>query len=124
MKVLGRIFLKSRKERRKDVKTERRKDGKTERRKDRKTEIRSFFVRCRRTYVLKKTFRVSYILLITLSSFDSYKTTFNLNKLALYFLLNIFSYKPWNMETHPQRPRTLFSKSESLPLASHFYIQL
>ena len=29
MKVLGRIFLNSRKERRKDGKTERRKDGKT-----------------------------------------------------------------------------------------------
>ena len=39
MKVLGRIFLNSRK----DVKTERRKDGKTE-----------FFVSCRRTYVLNK----------------------------------------------------------------------
>ena len=34
MNVLGRIFLKSRKERRKDAKTERRKDVKTERRKD------------------------------------------------------------------------------------------
>ena len=43
MNVLGRIFLNSRKERRKDVKTERRKDVKTE---------RVFFVRCRRTYVL------------------------------------------------------------------------
>ena len=39
MKVLGRIFLNSRKEGRKDVKTERRKDG-------------GFFVSCRRTYVL------------------------------------------------------------------------
>ena len=38
MNVLGRIFLNSRKERRKDVKTD-------------------FFVRCRRTYVLKKTLR-------------------------------------------------------------------
>ena len=38
MKVLGRIFVKSRKERRTDVETER----------------WSFFVRCRRTYVLKK----------------------------------------------------------------------
>ena len=37
MKVLGRIFLNSRKEGRKDVKTERRKDVKTERRKDGKT---------------------------------------------------------------------------------------
>ena len=36
MNVLGRIFLKSRKERRKDGKTDR----------------RSFFVSCRRTYVL------------------------------------------------------------------------
>ena len=34
MNVLGRIFLNSRKDRRKDVKTERRKDVKTERRKD------------------------------------------------------------------------------------------
>ena len=42
MKVLGRIFLNSRKEIRKDGKTEGRKDGKTE----------FFFVRCRRTYVL------------------------------------------------------------------------
>ena len=55
MKVLGRIFLNSRKERRKDGKTERRNDGKTERRKDGKTERRSFFVRCRRTYVLNNT---------------------------------------------------------------------
>ena len=54
MKVLGRIFLNSRKDRRKDVKTERRKDVKTERRKDVKTERRSFFVSCRRTYILKK----------------------------------------------------------------------
>ena len=41
MNVLGRIFLNSRKGRRKDGKTERRKDG-------------FFFVRCRRTYVLNK----------------------------------------------------------------------
>ena len=54
MNVLGRIFLNSRKNRRKDVKTERRKDVKTERRKDGKTERRSFFVSCRRTYVLNK----------------------------------------------------------------------
>ena len=40
MKVVGKIFLNSRT------------DGKTERRKDVKTERRSFFVRCRRTYVL------------------------------------------------------------------------
>ena len=52
MKVLGRIFLNSRKERRKDVKTERRKDVKTERRKD-----GVFFVRCRRTYVLNNTLK-------------------------------------------------------------------
>ena len=39
MNVLGRIFLKSRKDSRKDVKTERWKDGKTERRKDVKTEF-------------------------------------------------------------------------------------
>ena len=39
MNVLGRIFLNSRKDRQKDVKTERRKDG-------------VFFLRCRRTYVL------------------------------------------------------------------------
>ena len=38
MKVLGKFFLNSRKERRKDEKTE-------------------FFVRCRRTYVLKKMFQ-------------------------------------------------------------------
>ena len=37
MKVLGRIFLNSRKERCKDVMTERRKDLKTERRRDGKT---------------------------------------------------------------------------------------
>ena len=42
MKVLGRILLNSST------------DGKTERRKDVRTERRSFFVRCRRTYVLKK----------------------------------------------------------------------
>ena len=42
MKVLERIFLNSRKEGRKDVKTER----------------RSFFVRCRRTYVLNKLNKV------------------------------------------------------------------
>ena len=47
MKVLGRIFLNSRK----DVKTERRKDVKTERRKD-----RVFFVRCRRNHVLNNDF--------------------------------------------------------------------
>ena len=37
MNVLGIIFLKSRKDRSKDVKTERQKDVKTERRKDRRT---------------------------------------------------------------------------------------
>ena len=47
MKVLGRIFLNSRKDRQKDIKTERHKDGKTER--------RNFFVSCRRTYVLTKS---------------------------------------------------------------------
>ena len=47
MNVLGRIFLKSRKDSRKDVKTERRKDVKTE-----------FFVRCRRTYVLKNMYNI------------------------------------------------------------------
>ena len=49
MNVLGRSFLNSRKDRRKDVKTERRKDVKTERRKN-----GVFFVSCRRTYVLNK----------------------------------------------------------------------
>ena len=39
MKLLERIFLNSRKDRRKDGKTERSKDGKTERRKDVKTEF-------------------------------------------------------------------------------------
>jgi hypothetical protein len=59
MKVLGRIFLKSRKERRKS-REERRKSRK-ERRKDGKTE---FFVRCRRTYVLNKRKYCSETLII------------------------------------------------------------
>ena len=60
MKVLGRIFLNSRKERRKD--------GKKERRKDVKTERRSFFVSCRRTYVLKNQFEQYFEIIIVVQN--------------------------------------------------------
>ena len=55
MNVLGRIFLNSGKDRRKDVKTLIHKDVKTERRKEGKMERRKdrvFFVKCRRTYLI------------------------------------------------------------------------